>query len=369
MNQIIDFFRNLLSTREWPARWKCGEWTDFHGWLYIISDLMIWTAYFMIPVIILNYISKKNTALKFNKAYIYFAAFILLCGTTHFFDAVMFWVPMYRLNALLRIITAIVSLFTVYHLIKILPEAFQQKTNIELEGEIQRRKEAEWKLAEANKGLEAFAYIASHDLQEPLRKIGSYSYILFNENAEKFDEKSKGLANKIISASERMQTMIRDVLSLSTLNSDVRFSMVDIKKPITSATTHLELKIQEKNALVEVADMPQVMGNEAYLSQLFLNLIANALKFSKERPVIKIHGELRQDKIVIYVSDNGIGIKEEELHKIFDSFQRLNPRSEYEGSGIGLAICKRIIDIHKGSIEVKSKVGEGTVFIVTLPSV
>src|SRR5690349_22389812 len=122
MDEVKEFFSRLFSTTEWPPRWKCGYWSDFHGWLYIISDLMIWTAYFLIPVIIVSYLIKKKTAVKFNKAYVYFAAFILLCGSTHFMDAAMFWIPMYRINALLRAATAVISLFTVYYLVKILPE-------------------------------------------------------------------------------------------------------------------------------------------------------------------------------------------------------------------------------------------------------
>src|SRR5688572_18985638 len=109
MNQLTEFFENFFSTSEWPPRWNCGRWTDFHGWLYIISDLLIWTAYFLIPLIILNYLNKKKTTLHFNTAYIYFAPFILLCGATHFMHAIMFWVPMYRVNAMVRFTTAMVS--------------------------------------------------------------------------------------------------------------------------------------------------------------------------------------------------------------------------------------------------------------------
>src|SRR5687767_10007153 len=98
MNQVVEFFRHLFDTSSWPARWKCGYWSDFHGWLYIISELMIWIAYFLIPLIIINYFSKKRASIKFRKVYLLFASFILLCGSTHFFDAMMFWIPMYRFN-------------------------------------------------------------------------------------------------------------------------------------------------------------------------------------------------------------------------------------------------------------------------------
>ncbi|HEX8357349.1 MAG TPA: two-component sensor histidine kinase, partial [Segetibacter sp.] len=99
MKQIIEFFKGFFDTNKWPARWNCGYWSDFHGWLYIVSDLMVWLAYFLIPVIILKYFLKKRSGIKFHGIYILFAAFILLCGSTHFLDAVMFWLPMYRFNA------------------------------------------------------------------------------------------------------------------------------------------------------------------------------------------------------------------------------------------------------------------------------
>lgn len=368
MNDVIEFFRGLFATNLWPPRWKCGHWSDFHGWLYIVSELLIWTAYFLIPLIILNYISRKKAALKFHRAYIYFAAFILLCGSTHFLDALMFWVPMYRFNAVLRLLTAVISLVTVYHLIKILPQAFSQKTNIELEKEIIRREEAERKLAEANKDLEAFAYVASHDLQEPLRKIGIYSSLLLSINEKTFSDESRELSTKITQAAERMQSMVNDTLTLSTIVSEVEMSAVKPEEAVNHAITDLEIKILEKNARIDVSPMPAVKGNEAYLSQLFLNLIGNAIKFSRDQPVVQVSGEKKDDIVIIKVSDNGIGMKEGDINKIFNAFQRLNSRSEYEGSGIGLAICKKIVEVHNGKISVKSEPGVGTCFTIELPA-
>lgn len=366
MQDFIDFISGLLSTDRWPPRWKCGYWSDFHGWLYIISDLLIWAAYFTIPLIIINYILKKKAALKFNKAYIYFAAFILLCGSTHFLDAVMFWHPMYRLNALVRLITALVSLATVYHLIKILPQAFSQKTSLELEAEILRRKEAERKLLEANEGLKAFASMASHDLKEPLRKITSFTTILNSRNKDKFDEPSKQYADKIITSSERMHSLIEDILTLSSISDNIEMQNVDTTHVVKKAVEDLELKIKEKNARIDLGVLPPVKGNEGYLTQLFSNLIANSLKFSNRPPEIKISGEQIAGKVRIRVSDNGVGIEKENYQKIFEAFQRLHSKLEYEGTGIGLAICKKIVDMHKGEINVESKPGEGTTFTIVL---
>src|SRR5260221_6905523 len=117
MGQFINFFKNLFDASDWPPRWHCGKWSEFHGWLYIISDLLIWSAYFAIPVIIIRYITRKQHA-RFLKIYFLFAAFILACGATHFLDALAFWLPVYRLNALIRFATGVLSWVTVFHLIR-----------------------------------------------------------------------------------------------------------------------------------------------------------------------------------------------------------------------------------------------------------
>jgi PAS domain-containing protein len=145
MDQVIDFFKGLFSTNLWPARWHCGLWSDFHGWLYIISDLMIWAAYFAMPIIIIAYISRRKGT-KFYNIYYLFAAFILACGTTHLLDAITFWYPMYRLSALVRFFTGIISWVTVFALVKMLPIAFALKPAELLEAEVEQRKHVEEEL-------------------------------------------------------------------------------------------------------------------------------------------------------------------------------------------------------------------------------
>ncbi len=366
MNEIVDFFSGLFSTDLWPARWYCGKWSDFHGWLYIISDLMIWLAYFLIPIIIIKYFYGKKGLVNFSSVYILFATFILLCGSTHFIDAMMFWIPMYRLNGLVRFATGIVSMITVYKLFKILPILFAKKTNIELELEIAKRKQAEQKLAEANANLESFAHIASHDLQEPLRKIQTFASLMFkNKSLPGMDDKQ--LAQKIVHATSRMQNLVKDVLTISTLENDAKLSKINVNDAINMALVDLELNIAEKGARINVSPIPMVIGNQPYLAQVFMNLISNALKFSKSNPVISINGTSNGDRVYIDVTDNGIGIEEQHLDKIFLSFKRLNSRDEYEGSGIGLTTCKRIIEIHQGTISVKSIYGQKTTFTIELP--
>jgi PAS domain S-box-containing protein len=153
MKDIADFFRQLLDSSDWPPRWHCGKWTEFHGWLYIVSDLLIWTAYFAIPVVIIKYISRKQDA-RFMRLYFLFAAFILACGATHFLDAVAFWVPLYRLNALVRLITAIISWVTVFYIVRFLPVAVSLRPVKELEQEIEQRQKAEEQFRRLNARLD-----------------------------------------------------------------------------------------------------------------------------------------------------------------------------------------------------------------------
>jgi hypothetical protein len=136
----------LFDTSDWPARWHCGSWTDFHGWLYILSDLCIWAAYFAIPFLLIELIVKRKN-LPFHKIFALFVTFILLCGLTHFIDAVIFWWPAYRLSALLRFATAVISIFTVFALKKIIPMILSLRSVTELETEIVKRKAVEEKLA------------------------------------------------------------------------------------------------------------------------------------------------------------------------------------------------------------------------------
>ena len=153
MEEIIEFFLNLFGTESWPARWYCGKWTGFHGWLYIFSDLAVWAAYFIIPVFLIRLI-RQRPGIPFPTIFWLFGAFILFCGLTHLVDASMFWWPAYRLNALVRFFTACISWATIIALIKVFPQALALKTAKEFEKEILERKKVEDQLKESDEQIQ-----------------------------------------------------------------------------------------------------------------------------------------------------------------------------------------------------------------------
>ena len=531
MNQVTEFFSKLFYDSGFPPRWHCGKWTDFHGWLYIISDLMIWGAYFAIPTIIIRYITRKQET-RFQRVYFLFASFILACGTTHLLDAITFWYPAYRLNALVRFGTGVVSWLTVFHLVKLLPVAFSLKTAEQLENEVLHREDVELQLkinnkllneaqeiaklghwhwdVQANKinwsdtlmkiygaapgddltyelfiervhpedrddvnalitqafqtkkfdefyhriqlpdgtvktmhskgdvildqkgevkymfgtgqdvteakeveqqllaksqeleltnqELEKFASIASHDLREPLRKIITFAGMLDNEFKDVLGGKGRTYLEKMVNSSERAQNLIDDILEFSSLSAgNVNFGPVKLNTVVEQVLSDIEVLVNNTGAEIKADPLPAIDGIESQLGLLFQNLITNAIKFGKDDlpPQINIHAsivkgnELPEDYVKdkkphfsilhnsrfwdhekfcrITVADNGIGFDEAYLDRIFSLFQRLHGKQTYEGTGIGLAICKKVVDIHHGVITAKSKPGEGATFIITLP--
>jgi signal transduction histidine kinase len=241
-------------------------------------------------------------------------------------------------------------------------------------------------LERSNKELEQFAYVASHDLQEPLRKILVFIDRLKMRNAEQLNEEYLGYIDRISNSAKRMSDLINDLLSYSRVGSEKHEIIpVDLNQLVQEVLTDYELIIQQKSAKVEVGNLPVIEGVRVQLQQLFQNLISNSLKFidDKRDPLVTIRSEELSDAEYrghntkstgskmhwyrIYVSDNGIGFENKYTEKIFQIFQRLHGRSEFQGTGIGLAICKKIVENHHGTIDAKSDPGSGAIFIITLP--
>lgn len=229
------------------------------------------------------------------------------------------------------------------------------------------------RLKESNFDLENFAAIASHDLQEPLRKIITFGAQLTEEYSGQLDENGKFYIDRMTSSAIRMRDLINDLLAYSrVIRKGSPAEELDLSETIKYILQDLELKIREKNATVHVGKLGHIEADPTQIRQVFQNLISNALKFQKPGVAPAIHIEAVENKpeegyVEITVKDNGIGFDEKYLERIFTIFKRLHGRREYEGSGIGLAVCRRIINRHNGHITASSTPNEGSLFIIQLP--
>ncbi len=269
-----------------------------------------------------------------------------------------------------------VGTYTDIHQHKLVNEILEQKVNERTKELILKNEELE----NRNHELQQFAWVASHDLKEPLRKIQTFSYLL-RDKYLKDSPDAKSYLDRTIKSSERMSDLINALLDYSRLSIASFFEKTNLNTILHEILSDLEVTIQDKHAIINSSQLPVIDGVHSQLRQVFQNLISNSLKFSRPDvfPQITITSELVSEKLFtssisslgeycrIVVSDNGIGFDEKYLDKVFTIFQRLNDRRLYEGTGIGLAIAKKIIEKHNGIITAKSKENEGARFILVLP--
>jgi signal transduction histidine kinase len=218
--------------------------------------------------------------------------------------------------------------------------------------------------------LEQFAYTASHDLQAPIRRITKFLELIQMDHNETLSDRSKDYLDRALKGAAHMRLLIQDLLNYSHIGgAEQQFDPVHLEDVLKEVLAQLEVMIDNTTATVDVKALPIVMGNHMFLHQLFQNLIANALKFrSDHQPHVEISSRCEDAKCTVTVKDNGVGIPSEAFEKIFGIFQRIDSSSHIEGTGIGLALCKKIIELHEGHIWVESTVNEGTAFHFTLPS-
>ena len=223
-------------------------------------------------------------------------------------------------------------------------------------------------LQRSNQELEQFAYVASHDLQEPLRAVTGYTQLLMSEYGDRFDETAHSYAEFIIDGAKRMQHLIQDLLTYSRVGTRGKeFAPTDCNKVVQEAMQNLQVAIAQSNAEIIIEPLPILQADRSQLVQLFQNLIGNAIKFcQQDRPLIQIRAIQRETDFLFQVKDNGIGIKPQYLERIFEVFKRLHTRREYPGTGIGLAICKKIVLRHGGQIWAESTPNLGTTFFFTI---
>ena len=267
--------------------------------------------------------------------------------------------------------------------------------NVNLQNEILDREASEKKVRElneelinnisrleaANQELDRFAFMASHDLREPLRKIRTFCDLVYTRNENILDENGKSQLMKIQKSAARMQVLIEDILNFSRISSAREpFVKCDLDKLMKDVVVDLEENIEDKKAQIQIDKLPSIMGNERLLLLLFNNIISNAIKYSKKNipPVIRIsceinknlhpkHDSLSDRYCRIFIEDNGIGFEPQYAEYIFGMFKRLHHHTEFEGTGIGLSLCRKITELHRGFIAAKSKLNKGSVFIISLP--
>lgn len=252
------------------------------------------------------------------------------------------------------------------------------QANQRLNSEIEERAAAQLalkrhadELARSNAELEQFAYVASHDLQEPLRMVSSYAQLLHRRYYDKLDADASDFIDYIVEGATRMQQLIEDLLAFSRLGArPPQFAQIDTRRAFEFACEKLEKSLRQSGAKLEIGPLPEIWGDQDQITLVFQTLLSNAIKFRREMPpCIKINAERRDSGWEFAFSDNGIGIEPQYFQRIFVIFQRLHSKAEYPGTGIGLAIAKKIVERHGGRIWLESELGKGTTFYFTLRAV
>jgi PAS domain S-box-containing protein len=487
MQQIINFLNDIFAVDQWPARWFCGNWSDFHGWLYIISSFAIWGAYFTIPIIIAWFISKKKD-LPFKKIFILFISFILFCGFTHLLDGLIFWFPVYRFSALILFFTAIVSWGTVIAFYKVMPEILSLKTPTDFKIEIDKIKEDlelknkrfqfladnmpqlvftatddgnfdyfnektfqytglrfqdlkddkwfkvihpedkmenekkwtdsvktgkdfifeqrilnvkgeyRWHLtratAERNENgqitswittctdihankkesqrKDDFIGIVSHELKTPLTIIKAYTGLLELELETKENASTENTyVNKIKTSINKLERLINDLLDIAIINSGkLKLKKEKIcMKELLDEFTYINSKNTVSHAIIYNCTSPNnhILGDQLRIEQVMSNYLNNAIKYSPHTSNIIVELNQNEKEIIVSVEDFGIGFPEGSKHNLFNKYYRSASPVQVSGMGIGLFICKEIINKHKGKVWAERKREKGSIFYFSLP--
>jgi chemotaxis family two-component system sensor kinase Cph1 len=379
--QTTQLFTKVFDTSDWPPRWYCGTWTDVHGWVYIVSDLLIWACYFAIPILLFRIINKRKD-IPFPGIIWLFIAFILLCGTTHFIDATIFWWPAYRLSAIVRLFTGLVSVITVVALHRLLPAVYKLRSVEELEKEIEERKKAEQEsrnhqilqraTEELMKKKDEFMSIASHELKTPITSVKGSIQIL--ERMVQKDANLQPVKPFVATATrqvEKLTRIINDLLDVTRIQEgrlNLEKSSFNIKKLIEECIEQCESKDKPYNINVVGDPDAMVYADRTRIDQVICNLLTNALKYSPLSNQVNITIEVMNNLYTkILIVDFGIGIPADKLQYIFNRFYRVeNTSQHFPGVGLGLYISSEIIRHHGGDIGVESELDKGSTFYFTL---
>jgi len=373
----------------------CYLWEPDVLWLNVASDAVIGVSYYSIPLALWTFVRRRHD-LAFPGVFRLFTAFIAACGTTHLVDIWTVWTPIYRLEGVIKFATALISAATAVVLWPLIPKALAlpnpstlEEANRRLRAEVEERQKVEGELRRlnaelekrvnsrtselqrSNEDLEQFAYVASHDLQEPLQVVSNSVGMLELRYSDKLDEKAKRYVQFALKGTERMKTLIDDLLAYSRAGtSKQRRAHVSADFALKHAIENLRAAVERCGAELSYGALPEVYADTTQLVQIFQNLLSNAIKYHRrtEQPKVTV-GCVREGGFWKFsVTDRGIGVAPEHREEIFEAFRRLHPYDDYPGSGIGLAICKRLVERHGGTLWMTSEVGVGSTFYFTLPA-
>lgn len=377
------FFSRLLDTSDFPARWSCGEWDPLTGWLHIGADVGIWFAYTTIPLLLVTVFLRRRRDLPAPGLFLLFAAFILACGFEHLLEAAIFWWPAYRLAALLKVVTALVSVATVVALARVLPRALELRGPAELEAEVAQRtaelRESEARCARAQERAERadaaksdFLASMSHELRTPVAAILGTVELLLEEQGDGAD----GQLEVVRRNARHQLELINDVLELSRIEAgSVELEPAPVR-PGDLARQALELvAVQARERGLELRlDAP---AEEHVLSidplrvrQVLVNLLSNAIKFTERGGVTLA---LRQEAhavgtcVTFEVEDTGIGMTPEQLERVFEPYRQAEAatRARFGGTGLGLSISRQLARLMGGDLTAVSREGGGSRFTFT----
>jgi signal transduction histidine kinase len=347
------------------------NWEPFLLGIHLVADIFIGLSYLGITLALIYLAKKVGKSLPFLWTFIAFGIFIVACGFTHLMAAWTVWQPVHWIAGGVKVVTAVASVGTAIAMPPLIPRVLALVSTAQLsENRKKRLESANLELKRSNDELDHFASIASHDLREPLRKVQTFGKVLKDKYSSEIPEEGKEYIDRMLHATTRMDSLIQGLLTYSRITTHAReFEKIDLNQIVEEVLSDIETRIAETEARLEIGKLSSIYGDPLQIRQLFQNLLSNAIKFHEKGsiPVVKIYEKKTDSMAQIFIEDNGIGFDEKHLDRIFCVFERLHTNKEYEGTGLGLAVCKKIVERHGGNITAESKVGEGTRFIVSMP--
>jgi signal transduction histidine kinase len=381
---MLESLADWFSTALFVPHGMCLAWREDLLLLHVVSDGLIAISYYSIPFAIIYFV-RRRADLAYPWVFWLFAAFILSCGTTHLFGIWTIWDPEYVWEGLTKAATAAVSVITAVLLWPLIPKALAlpspaqlTSSNAQLRQEIGERQQAEAALQRtnalletANRELEEFCSSISHDLRVPLRAIDGFSQILRRDYAGKFDAEGQRVLSVVHDSAKRMSQQIDDMLAFAGIgHENVSATEVDMNALVREALEQLEPAMAGRDIKIDIAPLPPTHGDLAMLRHVWSNLLDNAVKFTKPKAnaVIEVGGRIESGETVYFVKDNGVGFDMQYVGKLFGMFQRLHGHEEFPGTGIGLALVKRIVGRHGGRVWAKGQLDEGATVYFALPA-